>query len=150
MARANRSCTRPFAGSHFRLVCDREFNRVQVFTTEGKFVKEVVIAKNTRGLGAPADIAFSRDPQQRYMYVTDGQNKKVFVLDRQSLEILTSFGEGGRHAGAFISPHSIAIDSKDNLFVTETLSGRKIHRFVYKGVGSVPREQRSRPADRLR
>ena len=63
-------------------VCDRSNDRIQVFRKDGTFVKEQIIAPKTRGAGSVWDIAFSRDPQQRYLYVADGQNMKVWVLDR--------------------------------------------------------------------
>src|ERR1051325_6697493 len=74
-------------------VCDRPNDRIQVFEKSGKFVKEVRIAPRTLGDGSVWDIAFSRDPQQKYLYLADGKNEKIYVMDRQSLEILTSFGD---------------------------------------------------------
>ncbi|HEY6548120.1 MAG TPA: hypothetical protein VI589_09445, partial [Vicinamibacteria bacterium] len=71
-------------------VCDRANDRIQVFEKDGKFVKETFIAKKTLGDGSVWDIAFSRDPAQKYMYLADGKNEKVYVMDRATLEILTS------------------------------------------------------------
>src|SRR5918992_4341038 len=82
-------------------VCDRPNDRLQVFKADGTFVKEVFIAPKTLGDGSTWDVAFSKDPQQKYMYVADGKNEKVYVMDRQSLEILTTFGDGGRQPGQF-------------------------------------------------
>jgi len=104
------------------------------------FVKEVIIAPKTLGDGSTWDVAFSKDAQQKYMYVADGKNEKVYVLDRQSLEILTSFGDGGRQPGQFFAVHSIATDSKGNIFTTETYEGRRLQKFVFKGVGPVPKK----------
>ncbi len=118
-------------------VCDRPNNRIQVFRKDGTFVKEVRIAPRTLGDGAVWDIAFSRDPQQKYLYLADGKNMKVYIIERQSLEILTSFGDGGRQPGQFFAVHSIATDSKGNIFTTETYEGKRLQKFVYKGVGSV-------------
>lgn len=118
-------------------VCDRVNDRIQVFRKDGTFVKEVFIAKRTRGDGSVWDIAFSRDPQQRFLYVADGKNEKVYILDRQSLEILTSFGDGGRQPGQFFAVHSIATDSKGNIYTTETYEGKRVQKFVYKGLAPV-------------
>jgi DNA-binding beta-propeller fold protein YncE len=118
-------------------VCDRVNNRIQVFQKDGKFVKEKQYFKNTRGDGAIWDIAFSRDPQQKYMYVADGRNERVYIMDRQSLEILTMFGDGGRQPGQFFAVHSIATDSKGNIYTTETYRGQRVQKFVYKGIGPV-------------
>ena len=116
-------------------VCDRAGDRIQVFTLAGKFVKEGLLAKQTRGSGSAWDVAFSRDPQQRYIYVADGSNFKVHVLLRETLEVLTSFGDGGRQPGQFFGVHSLATDSKGNLYTTETYEGKRVQKFVFKGVG---------------
>ena len=65
----------------------------------------------------------------------------MYVIDRQSLEILTTFGDGGRQPGQFFAVHSIATDSKGNIFTTETYEGKRLQRFVYKGISSVPKTQ---------
>jgi DNA-binding beta-propeller fold protein YncE len=118
-------------------VCDRPNDRIQVFTKAGKFVKEAVVAKTTRGDGSVWDIAFSKDPQQKYMYMADGANEKIRVFDRESLTELTSFGDGGRQPGQFYAVHSIAVDSKGNLYTTETYRGQRLQKFVYKGLAPV-------------
>jgi hypothetical protein len=118
-------------------VCDRPNNRIQVFNEDGTFVKERQIAPRTLGDGAIWDIAFSRDPEQRFMYVADGKNMKIYVLDRQSLDILTSFGDGGRQPGQFFAVHSIATDSDGNIYTTETYQGKRVQKFVYRGIGRV-------------
>jgi len=118
-------------------VCDRPNNRLQVFRKDGTFVKEVQIAPRTLGDGSTWDVAFSRDPQQKYMYLADGKNMKVYVMDRQSLTVLTSFGDGGRQPGQFFAVHSIATDSRGNIYTTETYEGRRVQKFVFKGVGRV-------------
>ena len=120
-------------------VCDRVNDRIQVFRKDGSFVKEQRIAPKTRGDGSVWDIAFSRDAAQKYIYLADGKNAKVYVIDRQSLEVLTSFGDGGRQPGQFFAVHSIATDSKGNIFTTETYEGKRLQKFTYKGVGSVTR-----------
>ena len=120
--------------------CDRVNDRIQVFKPDGTFVKEMIIAKRTLGDGSVWDIAFSRDPQQKYIYVADGSNEKVYILLRDTLEILTSFGDGGRQPGEFYGVHSIATDSKGNIFTTETYRGQRVQKFVYKGMGPVTKK----------
>jgi DNA-binding beta-propeller fold protein YncE len=122
-------------------VCDRPNDRLQVFRKDGSFVREVRIAPRTLGDGSVWDIAFSRDPQQKYLYLADGKNERVYVIERQSLEILTTFGDGGRQPGQFFAVHSIATDSKGNIYTTETYEGKRLQKFVYKGIGRVPRKQ---------
>ena len=121
-------------------MCDRPNDRIQVFKKDGAFVKEVRITPATRGDGSVWDITFSRDPAQKYMYLADGKNERINVMDRQSLEILTSFGDGGRQPGQFFAVHSIATDSKGNVYTTETYEGKRLQKFVYKGVGTVTRK----------
>ncbi len=122
-------------------VCDRPNDRIQVFQKDGKFVNEVRVAPKTRGDGSTWDIAFSRDPAQKYMYLADGKNEKIYVMDRKSLTILTEFGDGGRQPGQFFAVHSIATDSKGNIFTTETYEGKRLQKFTYKGVTMVPKKQ---------
>jgi len=119
-------------------VCDRQNDRLQVFKTDGTFVKEAFYAKNTKGAGAVWDIVFSKDPQQRFIMLADGQNERVRVIVRETLEEITSFGDGGRQPGQFYGVHSIASDSKGNLYTTETYEGKRVQKFNYKGIGSVP------------
>ena len=121
-------------------VCDRTNDRIQVFKPDGTFVKEVIINKNTLGDGAVFDIALSRDPGQKYLYVADGSNMKVHILQRDTLEILTSFGDGGRQPGEFYAVHSIATDSKGNIFTTETYRGQRVQKFLYKGLAPVTKK----------
>ena len=121
-------------------VCDRGADRVQVFKRDGTFVKEKQIAPNTRAQGSTWDIAFSRDKEQKYMYVVDGQNMKIYVMLRDTLDILYSFGDGGRQPGLWYAPHSIVTDSKGNLYTTETYEGKRIQKFVYQGIKPVAKQ----------
>jgi hypothetical protein len=118
-------------------VCDRVNDRVQVFHRDGTYVKEVFVEKDTLGSGSAWDIAFSKDPAQKYIYLADGENDRVHILDRQTLEVLTTFGEGGRQPGEFYGVHSIATDSKGNIYTTETYRGQRVQKFVYKGLAPV-------------
>lgn len=120
----------------FVYVCDRPNDRIQVFTREGKFVKEKMIFPETLSDGSVWDIAFSHDPEQRFLYVADGANEHVYILDRESLEIVSQFGTGGRQPGQFLGVHSIAVDSKGNIYTTETYTGKRLQKFVFKGMGA--------------
>jgi DNA-binding beta-propeller fold protein YncE len=121
-------------------VCDRVNDRIQVFKPDGTFVKEIFIAKRTLGDGSVWDIAFSKDPAQKYIYLSDGANEKIYVILRETLEILTSFGDGGRQPGQFYAVHSIATDSKGNVYTTETYRGQRVQKFVYKGMAPVTKQ----------
>jgi DNA-binding beta-propeller fold protein YncE len=69
--------------------------------------------------------------------MADGMNDKVHVIDRATLQDLTTFGDGGRQPGQFYGVHSIAIDSKGNVYTTETWEGKRLQKFVYKGLAPV-------------
>jgi len=118
-------------------VCDRGNDRIQVFHPDGTFVKEVFFEKQTLGSGSVWDIAFSPDAAEKYIYMADGENGRVHILERASLEVLTSFGEGGRQPGEFYGVHSIATDSKGNIYTTETYRGQRVQKFVFKGIAPV-------------
>jgi len=120
-------------------VCDRANDRLQVFRPDGTFVKEAFYAKSTRGAGSVWDIVFSKDPDQKFLMLADGQNERVRIIIRETLEEIASFGDGGRQPGQFYGVHSIASDSKGNLYTTETYEGKRLQKFIYKGLGSIPR-----------
>ncbi len=121
-------------------VCDRVNDRIQVFKPDGTFVKEKILYKNTLGDGSVWDIAFSKDAGQKFIFLADGSNEKIHILDRESLEVLTSFGDGGRQPGQFYAVHSIATDSKGNVFTTETYRGQRVQKFVNKGLAPVTKQ----------
>ncbi|WP_405282475.1 hypothetical protein V3331_09915 [Gaopeijia maritima] len=116
-------------------VCDRPNDRIQVFQTDGTFVDELILLPETLGGGSTWDVAFSPDEAQRFMYVADGQNMRVHIIDRRSLEVLASFGDGGRQPGQFFAAHSIATDSRGNIYTTETYEGKRVQKFVFTGMG---------------
>jgi DNA-binding beta-propeller fold protein YncE len=121
-------------------VCDRTADRIQIFKTDGTFVKETFVAKETLGDGSVFDIAFSKDPQQKYLYLADGSNMKIHIFDRANMQELTTFGDGGRQPGEFYAVHSIDTDSKGNLFTTETYRGQRVQKFRYKGLAAVTKK----------
>ena len=121
--------------------CDRVNNRIQVFQKDGTFVEELIVARETLGAGSAWDVAFSRDADQKYLYMADGVNEKVYIIDRQEMEVISSFGDGGRQPGQFYGAHSIATDSSGNIYTTETFEGKRIQKFVYKGEGPIQADQ---------
>ena len=126
-------------------VCDRVNDRVQVFRTDGTFVREVFFDPSTFRSGSVWDMTFSRDPQQTYIYMANGVNQTIHVVLRSTLEVLTSFGDGGRQPGQFYGVHNLATDSKGNLYATETYSGARIQRFLFKGVKPVTKADQGVP-----
>ena len=116
-------------------VCDRGNNRVLAFDKTGKFLKEGIVSKETAGTGSVWDVAFSNDAQQRYVFVADGHDQKVFILRRDTLQTAGSFGDGGRYPGTFYSVGSVAVDSRGNLYTGENLEGKRVQKFLPKGGG---------------
>jgi DNA-binding beta-propeller fold protein YncE len=114
-------------------VGDRVNNRIQVFKPEGTFVKEGYIERKTSTPeGTAFDIAFSPDKQQQFLYVPDGSNKKVQILNRETLEVLGFFsGQGGHGAALFFHIHSIATDSKGNVYLGESF-GMRVLKWNFK------------------
>ena len=122
-------------------VCDRTSNRIQVFKTDGTFIREIYTQRDSRGDGTTWDVEFSNDKEQKFLYVADGRNQKIRIFDRASMTQLTSFGKGGHYPGEWYSLHSIAADSKGNLYTVETYQGRRVQRFLYKGLAPVTSQQ---------
>lgn len=116
-------------------VCDRTNDRIQVFRKDGTFVKEAFVAKETLGSGSVWDIGFSVDPAQTYLIVPDGTNQQIWVLRRDTLQVVSAFGRAGHWAGQFYGAHNIAVDASGNLYVTETYEGKRVQKFLYKGLG---------------
>jgi hypothetical protein len=120
-------------------VADRSNNRLQAFRLDGTFVREVFVNRNTlQNEGTVHAFALSRDPAQQYLYVADGSNKAIHILDRRTLTLLDSIGgHGGHNAREFFHLHSLASqpDSKGNLFVGEVNDGQRYYRVRYLGMG---------------
>ena len=129
------------SNDRFVYVCDRVNDRVQVFRTDGTFVKEVFFDTDTFRSGSVWDMTFSRDPQQTYIYMANGVNETIHIVKRDTLEVLTTFGDGGRQPGQFYGVHNLAVDSKGNLYATETYNGARIQRFLYKGLKPVTQKE---------
>lgn len=117
-------------------VCDRVNNRIQVFRNEAdgrvSFVREFYIARGTLGNGAVWDLDFS--PDGEWMYVVDGENERVWILQRRTGRVVSWFGRGGHYAGQFIWVHNIAVDSRGNIYTAEVHHGKRAQKFVYVGM----------------
>tara|TARA_B100000029_G_scaffold515338_1_gene621833 strand:+ start:4186 stop:5457 length:1272 start_codon:yes stop_codon:yes gene_type:complete len=111
-------------------VADRGGSRIHVFNKDGTFVQEGVFAPWTIVQGAAWDIELSSDPDQQWLFAADGANMKVWILRRDDMEVVGSFGHGGRQAGQFNWVHNITADSFGNLYTAEVNTGKRIQKFV--------------------
>jgi hypothetical protein len=124
-------------------VSDRGGKRVQVFTLDGKFVMQRFIDRYCEaphcGNGQTvASTAFSHDPEQQFLYVASRSPARLWILDRKTLEPLDSFGRNGIAPGEFYVMHHMNVDTKGNLYVTEVQDGKRIQKFVFKGMVPAP------------
>jgi DNA-binding beta-propeller fold protein YncE len=113
-------------------VADRVNNRVQVFRRSGEFVREGVIRAETLSMGAVWDVTLSRDPRQRWLFVPDGTNNTIWILERETLDVVTNFGHGGRNAGQFGWVHNLAMDSLGNVYTSEVDIYKRVQKFAPK------------------
>jgi DNA-binding beta-propeller fold protein YncE len=120
----------------FVYVADRGNDRIQVFRLNGQFVMEKMVRPRTLRDGSAFTIGLSVDPPQRYLYLGDGNNNKIWILRRSDLEILGSFGHAGRQAGQFTRIHNLAVDSQGNIYTTEAADGRRIQKFALRRSGT--------------
>ena len=123
-------------------VCDRADDRIQVFTKTGVLQRIIPVVPGTGvtlgiggapGLGTAGsawDLAFSNDYMQTFMFEVDGGNEILHIMDRVLGTILSGFGTPGLQAGQFTFLHSVALDSKGNLYTGETINGRRIQKFT--------------------
>ncbi len=110
-------------------VCDRTNNRLQIFRKDGTFVSEHFFERQTRLNGTVYEIAFSPDKEQRYIYMVDGSNGEIRIVERSSLKVLGHFGRIGRQAGQFIAVHNIAVDRAGNIYTAEVNTGQRVQKF---------------------
>ena len=110
-------------------VCDRSNDRLQVFRKDGTFVSEHIFEKNTRGTGSVYDMVFSPDREQKFIYMIDGMNGEVRILDRASKDVLSRFGRPGRQAGQFTALHNVAVDRQGNVYTAEVNTGQRVQKF---------------------
>ena len=135
---------------------ERGQNRIQVFTTDGKWLQDIYVSPNSpaqRGgcaglavknpptmpipmtfyqsiCGTTYKMVMSKDAQQKYLFVADAHNDVIWTIDRQSGKTLGYFGGSGRLAGQMTFPNSIGIDTRGNVYVGEVDMGKRIQRFA--------------------
>src|SRR5262245_56136922 len=110
-------------------VCDRTNNRLQVFRKDGTFVSEHFFEKQTRMIGSVYEIAFSPDADQKFIYMVDGANGEIRIVDRKTMEVVGRFGRVGRQAGQFVAVHNVTVDSGGNIYTAEVNTGQRVQKF---------------------
>jgi len=110
-------------------VCDRINDRYQIFRKDGTFVSEHFFERNTRLNGSVYEIAFSPDKEQKFIYMVDGSNGEVRIVDRATNEVLGRFGRVGRQAGEFTAVHNISVDLEGNIYTAEVADGERVQKF---------------------
>ena len=118
------------SGDGLVYVADRRNNRMQVFTIDGTFQREIFIERKTKLLGTSFSVAFSPDPQQEFLYLADAGNGKVHIYDRKTLDEVGSVGRIGHYAGEFVFLHNVAVDSRGDLYTAEVGGGRRVQKFI--------------------
>jgi DNA-binding beta-propeller fold protein YncE len=110
-------------------VCDRTNDRVQIFRKDGTFVSEHFYERNTRATGSVYELAFSPDIDQKFIYMIDGANGEVRIVDHRTMEVVGRFGRVGRQAGEWMALHNVAVDHQGNIYTAEVATGERIQRF---------------------
>jgi hypothetical protein len=115
-------------------VADRINNRIQMFTRDGEFLRQVrVTNEGSSVVSVPAGFAFSPDPNQQHLYVVDSGPMRIVIFDRQTMTQIGAVGMRGTGAGEFDIVHHMAVDSKGNLYTAEIVNNRRAQKFVPAG-----------------
>jgi len=125
---------------------ERGQDRISIYTKQGMWVKDYNVSPNTPsqratncgGLaqtkmppcGTTYKMVFSKDPDQKYMYVADGTNNHVWILDRKTGKTLGSFGSNGKYAGQLHWINAVGTDLQGNIYTGEVEQAKRIQKFV--------------------
>jgi hypothetical protein len=143
-----------FAVDGLVYVCERGSDRIQVFTKQGKFVSSFFVHPSTPARGAECggpgsqlfgmcgtiyNLTFSHDAGEKYVFLADGTNDKIWIHDRKTGALAGSIGDNGRMAGQFHWIDAIAIDSRGNLYTGEVDTGKRVQKFILTNGGGKAR-----------
>ncbi|MGE0449930.1 MAG: hypothetical protein AB7Q29_10155 [Vicinamibacterales bacterium] len=117
---------------------DRSSRRIQEFTLQGKYNRQMFINRAGPSGGTVCGFAFSPDAAQEFLYVADYGNSRIAVVDRKKMEVVYQFGTRGAAPGQFQGVHHIAVDGKGNLYAAEVAPGARIQKFTFKGFSDTP------------
>jgi hypothetical protein len=119
-----------FSADGLVYAADRVANRIHVTTKEGKFIKEFILAPGTGVGGSTGGVAFSPDPKQRLLFISDLTNNHIWFLNREDGKVVGQMGSMGENGGQFFGLHMIAVDSKGVIYTGEVFAGQRVQRFV--------------------
>ena len=114
-------------------VADRINNRIQIFTKEGKYLRQARVATdNAKATPVPAGFAFSPDPKQQFLYVVDSgpMLMRIVIFDRATMTQIGAVGMPGANPGEFNIVHHMAADSKGNLYAAEIVTNRRAQKLT--------------------
>jgi DNA-binding beta-propeller fold protein YncE len=100
-------------------VVDRNNQRIQVFDTDGNYLRE------SHHAGTPCGLFISPD---QHMWLAHGHAGRVFKLDLAG-NVLGAMGEQGKANGQFGEAHFIAASARGEIYVADTLNWR-VQKFV--------------------
>jgi hypothetical protein len=109
---------------------DRNANRIHVTTKNGEFQQEFILAPSTGAGGSTGGVAFSPDPEQQFLYISDLTNNKIWFLNRETGEVVGELGQMGENSGQFFGLHMIAVDSEGIIYTGEVFTGQRAQRFL--------------------
>jgi hypothetical protein len=110
---------------------DRMADRIQVFTKEGKFLKEFIMAPMTGVGGSTGGVMFSPDKAERFLYISDLTNNHIWFLNREDGKVAGTLGSMGENGGQFFGLHMIAVNSKGDIYTGEVFGGERVQRFLF-------------------
>jgi hypothetical protein len=120
-----------FSNDGLVYMADRNANRIQVTDKQGKYMnKEFIVAPSTGEGGSTGGVAFSTDPKQQFLIISDLTNNKIWFLNRETGRVVGQFGTMGENGGQWFGLHMIAIDSQGNIYTGEVFNGERVQRFV--------------------
>lgn len=114
----------------FVYAADRNANRIQVTTKQGKFIREFILAPTTGVGGSTGGVMFSPDKAQRLLYISDLTNNHIWFLNREDGTVIGKMGSMGENGGQFFGLHMIAVDSKGVIYTGEVFAGERVQRFL--------------------
>jgi hypothetical protein len=109
---------------------DRNANRIDITTKQGKFVKEFILAPMTGVGGSTGGVMLSPDKKQRLLYISDLTNNHIWFLNREDGKVVGRMGNMGENGGQFFGLHMIAVDSKGVIYTGEVFAGERVQRFI--------------------